>query len=70
MKKTLLYTIAIVGCMCLFTTTSKECGKAANDKISEEAVNKKVDTGQKSQRKEEEAQTEFSLINTLFFQTT
>jgi len=72
MKKTPLYTLAIICCLCLYSTASKECGKIITDKISADAIDKKVNTEQKLQSKEEEEGTEkeFSLIQTLFFQTT
>ena len=69
MKKTFLYSLAIFCCLCLYSTTSKECGKIVSEKISVDAA-KKVDTNEKNQIKEEDAQTEFSFIHTIFFQTT
>ncbi|HLK30907.1 MAG TPA: hypothetical protein VKT28_20185 [Puia sp.] len=70
MKKTTLYSLAIASCLCLLSTTSKECGKIIKDRMSVEASNdKKEETRQKEESKEN-VQTEFSLINTLFFQTT
>ncbi len=72
MKKTSLYTLAIICCLCLYSTTSKECGKIIADKVSADAIDKKVNIEQTLQGKEEgkEIEKEFSLIQTLFFQTT
>lgn len=70
MKKTSIYTLAIICGLCLFSTTSKECGKIIPDKISAETTVEKSNAAQKPLIKEEKTEAEFSLIHTLFFQTT
>ena len=70
MKKTFLYSLVILCCLCLYSTTSKECGKIISEKISVDAAAKKLNAKEKNPIKEEDTQTEFSFIHTIFFQTT
>jgi hypothetical protein len=68
MKKISVCTIALLCCLCLFSTTSKECGKIVSEKVPAAASDKKA--GEEKSQVSEDSKTEFSFIKTLFFQTT
>ncbi len=69
MKKRPLLIFALALMLCLLSAPSKECGKIVGDKATVEGAEKKTAT-QKKNNETEDIQTEFSLIHTLFFQTT
>jgi hypothetical protein len=68
MKKKLFYIAALIICLCMLTTASKECGKimCEGSLRAVEAKNEKPETKYKGQ---EDSKTDFSLVDLLFFQT-
>lgn len=68
MKKKILYIAAVIVCLCMFTTASKECGKVINDKCAE-ASYEKISTAEKKSTEQEENKPELSLIHMLLLET-
>jgi len=69
MKNRTLYVLITICCLCLFSTSSKECGKIVNDKTTAESQETHPCTEKKTEVPPE-MRTEFSLLNAIFFQTT
>ncbi len=69
MKNKRLYIAAFVVCLCMFTATSKECGKIMNAKCT--ATMKPAEINPKTESTDQhDDKTDFSIINLLFFRTT
>ncbi|MBS1947249.1 MAG: hypothetical protein JST47_05735 [Bacteroidetes bacterium] len=69
MKSKSLYALTILFCLCMFSVSSKECGKAIDGKTPAGAGKRKPPAGNQTEVKAE-AQSEFSFLHTIFFQTT
>jgi len=65
MKKKFLYIAAIIICLCMFTTASKECGKITDGDCSgkTDAKNKGIET---TSAEMEDGEWEFPILRILF----
>lgn len=68
MKKKLLYIISFSFCLCMFTATSKECGKIVNEKCSQ-VLNEKKSNAEIKSAEQEDNKSEFSLIQMFLLKT-
>ena len=68
MRKKLLYIASLSFCLCMFTATSKECGKIMNKKCIQ-ALNEKKSNAEIKSADQEDNKSEFSLIHMLFLKS-